>query len=361
MSDTTYNRMIRKLTVAFGNLFDNITLVRYNPDESEQERFLVPLDYATKELYVMRLQGDPNLDKKIQMALPRMSYEMNGISYDASRKQMTNIQNFASTGTYSVSQYMPVPYNFDFSLYLYVRNIEDGNQIIEHILPYFAPDYTIKVNMIPEMGIIKEVPIVLNNTTYEVTYEGDRDSDTRMVVWTLNFTVKGFIFGGISSVGLIQTSITNIYNNQNQANNVLFEMAATGLGGYKIGEIAYQGTSASLATASGRVLTWDKTGKNLVLSNLSGNFVSNQNIIGQNSNASWKFLAYKIIPQELAKVVVTPTYANINEDLLVETDSDPDALIDDLLVDVGTEDLLTETTNTGSFTFNTVITETPNI
>jgi len=138
-------------------------------------------------------------------------------------------------------------------------------------------------------------------------------------------------------------------------------MAATGLGGYKIGEIAYQGTSASLATASGRVLTWDKIGKNLVLSNLSGNFVSNQNIIGQNSNASWKFLAYQIIPQELAKVVVTPTYANINEDLLVETDSDPAALIDDLLVDVGTEDLLTETTNTGSFTFNTVITETPNI
>ena len=70
MSNTTYNRMIRKLTVAFGNLFDNITLVRYNPDESEQERFIVPLDYATKELYVMRLQGDPNLDKKIQMALP---------------------------------------------------------------------------------------------------------------------------------------------------------------------------------------------------------------------------------------------------------------------------------------------------
>ena len=148
MADTTYNRMIRKLTVAFGDLFSNITLVRYNPDESEQERFIVPLDYAAKELYVVRLEGDPNLDKKVQMTLPRMSYEMNGLSYDSSRKQITNIKNFFGSGSNVTSQYMPVPYNFDFSLYLYVRNIEDGNQIIEHILPFFAPDYTIKVNMV---------------------------------------------------------------------------------------------------------------------------------------------------------------------------------------------------------------------
>jgi len=353
MSNTTYNRMIRKMTVAFGNLFDNITLVRYNPDESEQERFIVPLDYATKELYVMRLQSDPNLDKKIQMALPRMSYEMNGISYDATRKQMTNMQNFAYTGSQYVSQYTPVPYNFDFSLYLYVRNIEDGNQIIEHILPYFAPDYTIKVNMIPEMGIIKEVPIVLNSTSYDVTYEGDRDSDTRMVIWTLNFTVKGFIFGAINdNIGLIQTSITNIYNDITQANNVLFEMASTGLGQYQIGELVYQGHSPALSTASGRVVSW--VNKNLTLGNLLGNFVSNQNIIGQTSNASWKFLNYQVVPEQLAQVVVTPLFGDASEDLSIETGSD------DLFVDVGVEDLSTEEANSGPFIFNTVITEYPN-
>ena len=353
MSNTTYNRMIRKMTVAFGNLFDNITLVRYNPDESEQERFIVPLDYATKELYVMRLQSDPNLDKKIQMALPRMSYEMNGISYEATRKQMTNMQNFAYTGSQYVSQYTPVPYNFDFSLYLYVRNIEDGNQIIEHILPYFAPDYTIKVNMIPEMGIIKEVPIVLNSTSYDVTYEGDRDSDTRMVIWTLNFTVKGFIFGAINdNIGLIQTSITNIYNDITQANNVLFEMASTGLGQYQIGELVYQGHSPALSTASGRVVSW--VNKNLTLGNLLGNFVSNQNIIGQTSNASWKFLNYQVVPEQLAQVVVTPLFGDASEDLSIETGSD------DLFVDVGVEDLSTEEANSGPFIFNTVITEYPN-
>ena len=139
MANITYNRMIRKLTVAFGDLFNNITLVRYNLNESEQERFIVPLDYATKELYVMRLQGDPDLDKKVQMTLPRMSYEMNGLAYVATSKQITNIKHFAANGSTTLAQYMPVPYNFDFSLYLYVRNIEDGNQII---IPVEAADFS---------------------------------------------------------------------------------------------------------------------------------------------------------------------------------------------------------------------------
>ena len=207
--------------------------------------------------------------------------------------------------------------------------------------------------MIPEMGIIKEVPIVLNSTSYDVTYEGDRDSDTRMVIWTLNFTVKGFIFGAINdNVGLIQTSITNIYNDITQANNVLFEMASTGLGQYQIGEVVYQGHSPALSTASGRVVSW--VNKNLTLGNLLGNFVSNQNIIGQTSNASWKFLNYQVVPEQLAQVVVTPLFGDASEDLSIETGSD------DLRTDVGVEDLSTEEANSGPFIFNTVITEYPN-
>ena len=95
MSTPTYNRIIRKLVTGFGNLFDNITLVRYNPDLSEAQRMLVPIVYATKEMYVRRLEDDPNLDKKVSTTLPRMSFEMSGMTYDASRKQNTNIKNFA--------------------------------------------------------------------------------------------------------------------------------------------------------------------------------------------------------------------------------------------------------------------------
>jgi len=314
MANVFYNRMIRKLTVAFGDLFNNITLVRYNPDLTEQERFIVPIDYAAKELYVVRLQGDPDLDKKVMMTLPRMSYEMNGLKYDASRKQITNIKQFHQNASLINSQYVPVPYDFDFSLYLYVRNIEDGNQIIEHILPFFAPDYTIKINMIPEMGIIKEVPIVLNSTDYEVTFEGDRDSDTRMIIWTLNFTVKGFIFGATSTSGLIKTSITNIMNDMEANQYVTFKLNSGGIGKYKIGETVYQGASSPMATASAKVASWNSANTQLTVSNLQGNFVSNTAMIGLESAANWSFNSYTVSPKQFAKIVITPnpTTANAN-------------------------------------------------
>lgn len=211
-----YSKIIRKITTGFSELFSNITLVRYNLDDTEQERFVVPIAHATKELYVMRLEADPDLDKIVQMTLPRLSFEMNGMTYDATRKQNTNIKNFAETPNGTISQYMQVPYNMDFSLYLYVRNIEDGTQIIEHILPYFTPDYTIKINLVPEMGMIKEVPIILNSTEYEINYEGDRNSDTRMIIWTLNFTAKAFLYRDVSDAGLIKHAITNIYSKDNE-------------------------------------------------------------------------------------------------------------------------------------------------
>ena len=322
MASTFYNKMIRKITVAFGDLFNNITLVRYNSDDTEQERFIVPIDYATKELYVMRIQGDPNLDKKVMMTLPRMSYELNGIEYDSSRKQMTNIKQFHQNGSITTSQYVPVPYNFDFSLYLYVRNIEDGNQIIEHILPFFTPDYTIKVNMIPEMGIIKEVPIILKDTKYEVTYEGDYTSDTRAVIWTLNFTVKGFIFGATSTAGLIKTSITNILNNIPSDQNIIFNVNSGGNGSYQLSELVYQGTNPSLSTASGKVAKWLPANNELTLINITGNFVSNSfPLIGQTSNAKWIFNSYEIVQNNYSTITITPnpTTANANSNYTYTT------------------------------------------
>jgi len=313
MANTYYPRIIRKLVVGFGNLFDDITLVRYNPDQSEAERFIVPIAYATKEKYVQRLEGDPNLDKKVQMTLPRMSFEMSGLSYDASRKQNTNIKNFSNASGTVKSQYNPVPYNFDFSLYVYVRNVEDGTQIIEHILPYFTPDYTIKLNLIPEMGIIKEVPVVLNSTSYDVEYEGVRDSDPRLIIWTLNFTVKGFIFGASSGpVSLIKTSITNILNDISVNDNVVLNTANTGVGQYQVGEFVYQGYSMGTAVATGKVVSF--VNNKLTLTNINGNFVSSQPIIGQTTNANYAFTSFQIAPLNYSQIVITPnpTSANAN-------------------------------------------------
>lgn len=315
MAAIQYNRIIRKLVVGFGNLFNNITLIRYNPDNTEQERFLIPIAYATKERYVMRLEEDLSLDKKVQVTLPRLSFEMTGLSYDASRKHNTNIKNFAVSSGAVIGQYNPVPYNFDFSLYLYVRNIEDATQVIEHILPYFAPDYTMKLNMIPEMGIIKEIPVILNSTNHEIVYEGDRDQSTRMIIWTLNFTVKAFIFGKKTDVNLITNSITNILNHITENDIVAFNMNTPGVGTYQIGETVYQGYSPSSATATAKVVSWSNSV--LKLKNINGNFVSSQPIYSINNNANYYFSSYNVIgaiPRKFVQINVTPNANTANVD-----------------------------------------------
>jgi len=315
MAAIQYNRIIRKLVVGFGNMFNDITLVRYNHDLSEAERFLIPIAYATKERYIMRLEDDYSLDKKVQVALPRLSFEMTGMHYDSSRKQNTNIRNFAQSSAGTIAQYNPVPYDFDFSLYLYVRNIEDATQVIEHIIPYFTPDYTMKLNMIPEMGIVKEVPVILNNTQQEIVYEGDREQETRMIVWTFNFTVKGFIYGKTSSIDVVKTSITNIMNNITQEDIVAFNMDTPGIGDYQVGEVVYQGYSYQTATATAKVISWHNS--ILELTNVNGNFVSSQPVYGVNNNASYQFTSYDIsrnVPQRIVEIEVTsnPTNANAN-------------------------------------------------
>lgn len=356
MSTTSYNRIIRKLVVGFGNLFKDITLVRYNPDLTEQQRMLVPLVYATKEMYVRRLEEDPNLDKKVQTILPRMSFEMSGLTYDSTRKLNTNIKQFAQTTQGVISQYNPVPYNFDFNLYIYVRNIEDGTQIIEHIIPYFTPDYTIKLNLIPEMGIVKEVPIILNSATHEIDYEGEgRTVETRMIIWTLNFTVKGFIFGKVSDVGgLIKASITNILNSISSSDVVEFNMSPNHSGTYeqqyKMDELVYQGYSPTNSTATGKVLSWQNGV--LKLTNINGNFVSDAPIKGFISNANYIFNSYNVTPQTLARVIVTPTPTdatanglytyttdiseapNLNPNIIIPSD-----FVGDLPTQLGSDDL----------------------
>jgi len=311
MANTFYNRIIRKMVVGFGNLFNEITMVRYNPDNSESERFIVPITYAPKEHYVLRLEEDYNLDKKVQITLPRLSFEMMGLTYDPSRKQNTNIRNYTQTATGVKGQYTPVPYNFDFNLYLYVRNIEDGTQVIEHILPYFTPDYTIKLNLIPEMGIIKEIPVILNSAVHDTQYEGNRESDPRLIIWTLNFTVKGFVYGPVSNTNVITNSITNILEQIGSEDVVRFAMnPATGTGDYKIGELVYQGYSSINSTASAKVAGWSNNKLSLV--NIDGNFVSSQPVYGQSTNTNYKFTSYNVVPPQRVEINIVPDPLNAN-------------------------------------------------
>jgi hypothetical protein len=257
---------------------------------------------------------------------------MAGLTYDASRKQNTNIKNFKGTNSATgvIAQYNPVPYNFDFNLYIYVRNIEDGTQIIEHILPFFTPDYTIKLNLIPEMGIVKEVPIILNSTSHDIIYEGGRENETRMIIWTLNFTVKGFVFGKTTETGVINRAFVSVYNLITEEDVVEFNLNLdSGFGTYKVGEKVYQGYTSDDASATGIVVQFKD---NLLrLKALTGNFVSDKPIYGINTLANYKFTTYNLNP---LKFVEVDAVGRVSTDIDFMTVDKVDAKVDNTLNEV---------------------------
>lgn len=208
-----YNRTIRKIVVAFGTLFNDIVVTRQNLSGNvKYENFKVPLSYGPKEKYVTRLQSDPNLLKSINTTVPRITFDLTGLTYDPSRKQASTIKNFAVNNGVVSSQYAPIPYNFDFTVSIYVRNTEDGTQIVEQILPFFTPDFTVTVDLIEGMNQKYDIPVLLESVTPNIDYEGDM-STTRLNIWDLTFTVKGYIFPPIAvgSDKLIKQANTNIY------------------------------------------------------------------------------------------------------------------------------------------------------
>ena len=174
--------------------------------------------------------------------------------------------------------------------------------------------------MIPEMGITKEVPVVFNSTNQEIEYEGDRDSDTRLVIYTLNFTVKGYIYGPTSATGLITHSITNVYNEITPQDVIQFSLnMSSGLGTYKIGETVYQGYSPQTSTASAVVVSLFNN--ILHLKNINGNFVSTKPIVGQQTNDSYNFTTYNVVPFKFVEidVVPNPSDATANSDYTYTT------------------------------------------
>ena len=207
-----YHRTIRKIVVAFGTVFNAIILQRYTSDgTTKRTAFKVPLSYGAKEKYLTRITADPTLTKAVQTVIPRISFEMVSMSYDTGRKLNTLTQNFAAnTATAIKTHYRPIPYNFEFNLSIYVRNTEDGTQILEQILPFFTPDFTVTVNFIPEMNQKYDMPIVLNSVNSTVDYEGDMMT-TRLIMWDLTFTAKSYIWPPVKSGKYIRQANTNVF------------------------------------------------------------------------------------------------------------------------------------------------------
>jgi hypothetical protein len=216
-----YHGIIRKSIVAFGRLFSDIYIDRKSGDSvtgTTIQRLQIPLAYAPKEKWLVRLEQDPNLENNTYVSLPRMSFEINGYNYDPARKVNRMQQIKCGDGTGSVStMYTPVPYNIDISLYILTKTQEDGLQIVEQILPTFTPEYTMTINAVPDMNVKLDVPIILNSVAVNDEYDGDFQT-RRFVTHTLNFQMKVNLFGPITDRNVIDTVNANVGINENFSN-----------------------------------------------------------------------------------------------------------------------------------------------
>lgn len=284
-------------------------MVRYAPDTNvEIERIKVPISYAPKDKYVTRFESDPDLLKPTQTVLPRMSFFNTDITYDPTRKQNQLLRVAKGDNASRVaSQYMGVPYNFQFEVSLYTKTIDDGTHIIEQILPYFNPDYTVTITPVPQLGFLRDIPIVLDEVTPTVQYEGDWNS-VRYVVWTLKLTVKGYFFGPISTPKIIRKSIANIFNDPSLVAGYIVRIN-TGPGNngtFQIQDTVYQGGNYHTANAYGTVLDWNQNNSKLMIGGAQGQFKVNNTVHAVSTNAAYRIESFDASPLKLVQITVEP-------------------------------------------------------
>jgi hypothetical protein len=207
-----YNEAIKKTVVGFGTLFNNIEVRKKDPQSGESlEIEKVPIAYGPKQKFLTRIEQnlDTTNNRRVAIVLPRIYFEMSGVSYDGSRKT-SPVQKYRTivndNGNEVRVQYVPVPYNMEFELGIIAKNQDEGLQILEQILPYFQPNFNITLNMIPDMDEKKDVQICLNNINYEDDWEDDFMT-RRTIVWTLNFTAKSYIYGPFNQADIIRKAM----------------------------------------------------------------------------------------------------------------------------------------------------------
>ena len=210
---TYYHETIRKYVAVFGTLFNDINIQRRNSAGVITEQIKVPIEYSAKDKMLLHIRRMSTTDASVQTTLPRMGFVLTGITYDGTRKLNTLGQVYAANTAAGTStlmkQYNPVPYNFDFELTAAVDNAEDGAQIFEQIVPFFTPEFTVSVSLIPSMNIKPDISIVLNSTATEDSFEGDFTT-RREIIWTFGFLMKGYIYPDIKSGSVTKSVIVNL-------------------------------------------------------------------------------------------------------------------------------------------------------
>lgn len=213
MFGRTWNHdSIRKYIIVFGTVFNDIYINRLSSTGEVLQTLKIPLTYGPKDKVLARLEQNPEMTNQVGIVLPRISFEMTSMEYDPTRKlntlnKLTKQSATAGTDDEVKYQYQPVPYDMQFEMNILVKNAEDGTRIVEQIVPYFTPDFTVSVNVVPEVDGPRDIPIILNSISSQDQYEGSF-TERRVLIWTLSFTLKGYLYGPTKKSKLIKKAET---------------------------------------------------------------------------------------------------------------------------------------------------------
>lgn len=225
-----YNETLRKNIVAFGSLFNQVTIIRKDDQDNITNKIKIPIVYGPKEKFYYRLTTETGVTDKthLQATFPRMGYEIINIIYDPTRKLNRMFQKKLKTETFTDTTYMEVPYNINLNLYSFTRSLEDNLQIIEQIAPYFQPEFNLCLNF-NTLNQAIDVPIVLNDVSTSEDYEGDFSS-RRSVTTVFNFTMKTYLYGHIkrNTSMIIEDANVRVYNGLTMTDNLVFSVGYTG-------------------------------------------------------------------------------------------------------------------------------------
>jgi len=211
-----YHEIIRKTVISFGTLFNEIYIRHKNSNDNNISEIKVPLAYGPMQKFLARIEQQSELNKPIAMTLPRLSFEMTSIQYDATRKANVT-QTFKTLDGENLKKvYLPVPYNIGFQLNLMSKIQDDALQVVEQILPYFQPSFNLTIDLVNSIGEKRDIPVVLDSVSFTDDYEGDF-STRRILIYTFNFTAKTYLFGPIaeSTEGLIRKVQVDYYTGTN--------------------------------------------------------------------------------------------------------------------------------------------------
>ena len=228
-----YNETIKRCVSVFGTMFNNIQFKKVKADGTVLTSPIVPISYGPKQKFLDRIAEEPNLSdsNRSAISLPRMAFELTGFEYDVARQQNKLIR--AHKSVYEADgkrgfQYQPAPYNLNFTLSILTKNMNDALQIVEQILPYFQPEYTVTMKMVDAMPDNRDVPIILNSVSFSDEYEGGFD-DRRIIEYTLDFTMKTYFFGPVYTGNLIKNVIERTYAGDGNTAFTSSEITQTGL------------------------------------------------------------------------------------------------------------------------------------